>query len=286
MARVDNLDNGEFARLKKRLSALENATPLANSSVERGQLRMYSGSSLLIQDGNLSVTGTATIAGLLNGSGTVTWTGPSNWNGPVNIGGTCTITGNTTLNANLTLGTGSIKAGPITIDNQGAYAGRIASSSSLLLDVTGSTVVTSPLTVEGKITAINDLDVGGNLKVTGNQTVLGSKSFLMDHPVKPGWNIQHGSTESPVSGTEYWGRDTFDDSGECVVELPDYFEALNKERNRATMVFAVGRPFLVGSEDIVDGRFVAYGEPGREFRWLVKAERFGGDFETEWPKAA
>jgi hypothetical protein len=277
MARIDNLDGGELARLKARISALENASPLANSSVERGQLRMYSGSSLLIEDGNLSVTGTATIAGFLNGSGTVTWTGPSNWNGPVNIGGTCTITGNTTLNANLTLGTGKIIAGTLTIDKEGTFGGRIVSTNSLILQAaTAQGVLIAPyLGVSGPSR------LEGNVEIVGNQTVTGTKSFRMDHPTKPGHWIQHGSTESPVSGTEYWGRDTFDDSGECVVELPDYFEALNKERNRATMVFAVGRPFLVGSEDIADGKFVAYGEPGREFRWLVKAERFGGDFDVE-----
>jgi hypothetical protein len=107
----------------------------------------------------------------------------------------------------------------------------------------------------------------------------------MDHPVKPGHWIQHGSTESPTSGTEYWGKDTFDSSGECVVALPDYFEALNKPENRIVHMTPIGRPFPFGAEEIEDGKFIAYGEPGRRFTWSVKAERFGGDFEVEPKKA-
>jgi hypothetical protein len=288
MARIDNLGGGELARLLARVSALENASPLANSSVERGQLRMYSGSSLLIQDGNLSVTGTATIAGLLNGSGTVTWTGPSNWNGPTNIGGSCTITGTltvnstttlngaVTLNNDLTLGTGKIVAGVITIDKTGTVGGRIGSTGALLLGAgAGYNVQVSPRLV-----------VAGDEVVTGDQTVYGVKSFRMDHPTKPGWWIQHASTESPISGTEYTGTGTFNANGECVVSLPDYFESLNKLRNRTVQITAIGQPFMVGTDRVSGGKFTAYGQAGREFDWLVKAERFGGDFEAESEKPA
>jgi hypothetical protein len=272
VAFVDNLDDDGMSEIFSRLSALENATPLSNSSVNRGRVRMYGGSELLIQDGNLTVAGAASIIGQLIGSGLLKWTGNVLFEGPVVTDGPSTnngdteTNGDTVMNGDLIVGTGAIKVGNMTLTKL-AGVGTIYSTVGIQ--------IVAPLT-----------GISGNLGVSGNSTVDGAKSFLMDHPVKPGWNIQHGCTESPVSSTEYWGRDTFDDSGECVVELPDYFEALNKERNRATMVFAVGRPFMVGSDDIADGRFVAYGEPGREFRWLVKAERFGGDFETEWPKAA
>jgi len=271
MARIDNLDGGELARLKARISALENATPLSNTSVERGRLRMYDGSELLIQNGNLTVSGTATITGALNGSGTVTWTGTSNLNGPVNIAGLAT------LNNNLVLGTGTIKAGTITIDKLGAYGGRIVSSNSLFLEApAGQAIIVSPyLGVAGPS------NFQGNVDVTGNHTVSGTKSFRMDHPTKPGYWIQHGSTESPISGTEYTGTGTFDASGECLVTLPDYFEAVNKLENRTVHLTAIGRPFMVGVDRVVGGKFTAYGNAGREFDWVVKAERFGGDFEVE-----
>jgi hypothetical protein len=31
----------------------------------------------------------------------------------------------------------------------------------------------------------------------------------------------------------------------------------------------------------MDGKVTVYGEPGREVFWLVKAERYGGDFVLE-----
>ena len=280
MARIDNLDGGELARLKARMTASENASPLANSSVERGRLRLYDGSLLLIENGNLTVSGTATITGILNGSGTVTWTGPSNWNGPTNIGGSCTITGtlqvdstttlngNVTLNSNLTLGTGKIVAGVVTIDKLGTASGRIWSSGQMVID--GTSIYLSSSTT-----------VAGPLGVTGDLNVTGAKNFRMDHPTKPGHWILHGSTESPISGTEYTGTGTFNANGECAVSLPDYFESLNKLRNRTVQITAIGQPFMVGTDRVSGGEFIAYGQAGRDFDWCVRAERFGGDFEVE-----
>jgi len=305
MARIDNLDGGELARLKARISALENASPLANSSVERGQLRMYSGSSLLIQDGNLTVSGTGTVTGTFNVTGTLGVTGPSNLSGPVsitgattiagptditgaatisgtaNISGATTIDGAVTLNNDLTLGTGKIVAGIVTIDKLGGTGGRVASTGDLLLvGGSGNSVTVSP-----RLVVFGDENVNGDQTVYGNQTVTGVKSFRMDHPTKPGWWIQHGSTESPISGTEYTGTGSFDAVGKSIIELPDYFEALNKPENRTVHLTAIGRPFMVGADRVVGGKFTVYGQAGREFDWLVKAERFGGDFEAESKKS-
>jgi hypothetical protein len=130
------------------------------------------------------------------------------------------------------------------------------------------TAVTGPFSTSG-------------LATLASLAVSGSKSFRMPHPLKAGYDIQHGSTESPISGTEYTGEGTFDSAGECVVQLPEYFEALNKPRNRTVQLTPIGRPFQVGSERIVDGRFTAYGDSGRSFFWTAKAERFGGDFDVE-----
>jgi hypothetical protein len=261
---------------------------------------MYDGSSLLIEDGNLTVSGTGTVTGTFNVTGTLGVTGPSNLSGPVsitgattiagptditgaatisgtaNISGATTIDGAVTLNNDLTLGTGKIVAGVVTIDKLGGDGGRVASSSVLYLVAgAGNFVRVSP-----------DLVVSGSMTVNGDQVVTGTKSFRMDHPTKPGWWIQHASTESPISGTEYTGTGTFDAVGECVVTLPDYFEALNKPGNRTVQLTAIGRPFMVGADRVVGGKFTTYGQAGREFDWLVKAERFGGDFEAESEKPA
>lgn len=113
----------------------------------------------------------------------------------------------------------------------------------------------------------------------GNFATTGSKNFIMDHPTKPGWQLLHGSTESPVSGVEYWGTDSVDPSGSTVITLPEYFEGLVKPDT--THVLVTGNGSMVSWTDVVQGEFTVSGTPGTEFAWLVKAERFGGDFELE-----
>ena len=93
--------------------------------------------------------------------------------------------------------------------------------------------------------------------------------------------LMHASTESPISGTEYTGTGTFATNGQCFVQLPDYFEALNKLTNRTVQITPIGTPFQVGSEEITAGSFTVYGTAGRKFFWLAKAERFNADFLVE-----
>lgn len=283
MAVTDNVTRGEFAAFAREMRQLALSTPLASASVGRGRLRFYDGSELLIEDGNLTVSGTATVTGELTGGGTFSWTGPvtltgtttmtgtTDLNGPVNINGATTqngalhITGDTDVTGTLTVANpGSIVAGNITIDTGGIHGPTVQ------LDAPDLFNVQSGLTI-----------FSGDIQVNGNSNTTGSKSFLIDHPSKPGMKLMHGSTESPVSGTEYWGASRFDENGECVVSLPDYFEALNKPTNRNVLVSPVGRPYAIGADTIFDGRFAAYGAPGREFQWLVKAERCGADFPVE-----
>lgn len=121
----------------------------------------------------------------------------------------------------------------------------------------------------------------GAVTVRGSFYVSGSKNFRMPHPDKPGMDLLHGVTESPVSGIEYWGDATIDADGTALVVLPDYFESLAKSRNRA--VYAAGNGAAVQWGPIIDGAFTVTGEPGVTFSWLVKAERFGGDFDIEQP---
>jgi len=141
MARIDNLNGGEHARLKKRMSASENASPLANSSVERGQLRMYGGSNLLIQDGNFQVTGGSSISGVQTVSGTQTVTGASTVSGTQTISGTQTVSGTQQVNGtqnqtgpfNLTgtqtvSGGGKIVVGTLTISPDGPFGASLTAT--------------------------------------------------------------------------------------------------------------------------------------------------------------
>lgn len=275
-----------------------------NASISRADFTVRDGGRIIIQNGGLyidgegRVTGTLTVTGSLEGSGDIDWTGPSIFRGTVNVagnsafGGTLDITGSTeisgdlvisgdldvtgettlnadvTLNDDLVIGSGRIVAGPLVIDKLGPQAGRIAASSVLVLDA-GNAIALRANTVVSGVLVADGLDVDG------------PKNFRMAHPTKPGFWLRHGSTESPVSGTEYTGCVKLGADGSAVVKLPAYFEGLNKPEGRTVQLTPVGRPFAVGADDVVNGKFTVYGTAGREVYWLVKAERFGGEFLLE-----
>ncbi|MFJ2502543.1 hypothetical protein [Microbacterium sp. NPDC087592] len=293
---VDHLGEGalkqEFGKLWRELRRVARAT-IQNASIGRAGLRVYDGGWIRIEDGGLSVTGIQTVSGRLEGSGVFDWTGPlflrgntgvtgilqvtgaTTLAGNLNVTGLTTLNADVTLNNDLTLGaSGQINAGTVRINRFGSYGGQIVSTGSVLYLSAGSSII-----IGAEYLSTNKIEATDVRCFTLD--VLGAKSFRMPHPTKPNHWLRHGSTESPVSGTEYAGRATLDSNGEAVVELPEYFEALNKPDGRTVQLTPVGRPFPVGADEVADGRFTAYGEPGRDVFWLVKAERFGGDFLLE-----
>lgn len=277
---VDHLDLGmTYAQLVRLIRDQATAT-IQRSGIGSGGIRVHSGGFITIENGGLDIEGTATVSGLLTGNGLFEWWGPSIIRGTFNVvgnaafGGTLDVLGATnisgavTLDSDLTLGTGRILSGGLIIDKFGPYAGRIYGTSALVLDAATAVLIN------------NDCDVRGIL-LTDGLDVDGPKNFRISHPTKPGYWLRHGSTESPVSGTQYHGRLTLDATGEGVVELPEYFEALNKPEGRTVQLTAVGRPFPVGADDVVDGQVKVYGDPGRDVFWTVNAERKNADFPLE-----
>lgn len=69
----------------------------------------------------------------------------------------------------------------------------------------------------------------GNLSVSGSLTK-GSGTFKIDHPLDPKHKyLSHSFVESPDMKNIYDGVIDLDESGSAVIELPAYFEALNKD---------------------------------------------------------
>lgn len=277
---VDHLDlKMSYAQLVRLIRAEATAT-IQHAGIGSAGVRVHSGGFITIENGGLEVEGTATVVGLLTGSGTIDWWGPSIFRGTVNVtgnmatsgtlyvAGATTLAGAVTLNDDLTLGTGRILAGPVRIDRAGSYGGRVYSSSILVLEAGNAVLIN------------NDTDIRGIL-LTDGLDVDGPKNFRISHPTKPGYWLRHGSTESPVSGTEYKGRVELDENGTGEIVLPEYFEALNKPEGRGVQLTPVGQPFPVGAEEVVNGRVTVYGDPGREMFWTVSAERKNADFLLE-----
>ena len=58
----------------------------------------------------------------------------------------------------------------------------------------------------------------------------GSGTFKIDHPLDPANKVlSHSFVESPDMMNIYNGNVTTDAGGTVIVELPDYFEALNRD---------------------------------------------------------
>jgi hypothetical protein len=89
--------------------------------------------------------------------------------------------------------------------------------------------------------------------IVDGQLVKRAGSFKIDHPLDPANKyLSHSFVESPDMKNVYDGIMVLDDKGEAVIELPDWFSALNKDfRYQLTAIGAPG-PNLHIAEEISD----------------------------------
>jgi hypothetical protein len=114
----------------------------------------------------------------------------------------------------------------------------------------------------------------GDVHVTGAITA-GTKDFKIDHPLDPANKyLVHASVESSEMLSLYTGNATLDASGAGSVQLPGWFEVLNKDfRYQLTAMGAPG-PNLYIAQEIQGGRFIiAGGQPGMKVSWQVTGVR-------------
>ena len=83
----------------------------------------------------------------------------------------------------------------------------------------------------------------GAISIPGNLYVGGTKNFRIDHPLDPANKyLFHAAIESSEVLNLYSGNTVLDASGEAVVQLPDWFEVINKDfRYQLTSIGAPGR---------------------------------------------
>ena len=114
---------------------------------------------------------------------------------------------------------------------------------------------------------IGDVSVSGNLSKGGG-------SFKIDHPLDPeNKYLYHSFVESPDMMNIYNGNITTDGSGEAVVQLPDWFQALNKDFRYQLTVVGTFAQAIVG-EKIKDNRFtIRTSAPSVEVSWQVTGIR-------------
>ena len=113
----------------------------------------------------------------------------------------------------------------------------------------------------------------GDITIAGN-LAKGSGSFKIDHPLDPANKyLSHSFVESPDMMNIYNGNVVLDNEGMAWVELPEWFEVLNRDfRYQLTCIGGFAQVYV--AEEIVDGRFrIAGGTPGLKVSWQVTGVR-------------
>jgi hypothetical protein len=113
----------------------------------------------------------------------------------------------------------------------------------------------------------------GKVHVTGMLSK-GGGSFKIDHPLDPANKyLSHSFVESPDMMNIYNGNIALDANGEAVVELPEWFETLNRDfRYHLTCIGGFAPVYI--AEKVANNRFkIAGGTARMEVSWQVTGIR-------------
>lgn len=119
------------------------------------------------------------------------------------------------------------------------------------------------------------IQVGYKLQVEGDFAAT-SKSFVINHPTKPGMMLRYGSLESPYHGIRLTGEDEVID-GKCKVNLPEYIHALCKQEGAQVQLTNIkhGKSLWIDDIDIANNQFTVKtrGKGKYRFYWSFTAVR-------------
>jgi hypothetical protein len=112
-----------------------------------------------------------------------------------------------------------------------------------------------------------DVDVDGNLSKAGG-------SFKIDHPLDPANKyLYHSFVESPDMMNIYNGNATTDEKGSAVVQLPEWFETLNRDFRYQLTVIGQFAQAIVASK-VANHQFaIKTDKPNVEVSWQVTGIR-------------
>lgn len=113
--------------------------------------------------------------------------------------------------------------------------------------ITNTTAATS--TITGALVVTGGVGIGRDLWVGAGVYAI-TKSFLIDHPTKPGMKLRYGSLESPYHGVRLTGEAVLVDKI-CRVELPEYIRALCKQEGAQVQLTNVKHGKVLWVEDLV-----------------------------------
>ncbi len=131
---------------------------------------------------------------------------------------------------------------------------------------------------------------------TGRFAASGTKAFRIDHPLDPTQKfLNHYCAEGPEPLNIYRGKITTDERGFAWVQMPDYYENINKDPTIQLTVVDGSEDFVMAkvSRRLQSGRFqIRTNKASTEVDWEVKATRndrfvkvYGAPIETRKSKA-
>ena len=175
------------------------------------------------------------------------------------IGAGATVEASNTIRLGRTDGSDQVRTAGRIYANRGMQVGESGDNSSIF--------VYGNVNVGGNGAVNADFGSFGNLSKGGG-------SFKIDHPLDPlNKYLYHSFVESPDMMNIYNGNAVTDDSGEAVVVLPAYFEALNREfRYQLTVIGTFAQAIV--SEEISANQFkIRTDKPNVKVSWQITGIR-------------
>jgi alpha-tubulin suppressor-like RCC1 family protein len=105
------------------------------------------------------------------------------------------------------------------------------------------------------------MDVSGNFFAV-------SKSFLIDHPTKPGKKLRHVSLEGPTADVFFRGK-----TKDKVINLPEYWIGLVDYENITVMLTPIGKDQTLYVDKIEDNKVYIDGNAFPNYHYMIIAER-------------
>ncbi len=113
----------------------------------------------------------------------------------------------------------------------------------------------------------------GDVHLTGTLTG-GTKAFKIDHPLDPANKyLYHSCIESDEMVNIYSGNVTTDATGTAVVNMPDYFEALNKDFRYQLTVIGTFAQAIISKEVSGNSFEIKSSQPNVKVSWQVTGVR-------------
>ena len=145
----------------------------------------------------------------------------------------------------------------------------------------GGTVTPLAINPDGGNVGIGTSSPNYKLEVNGSFAAT-TKSFIIDHPTKPGMKLRHGSLEGPENGVYVRGRSHLE-----VINLPDYWTGLIDPDSITVTLTPIGPSGAPRVERIENNKVYVFSEDSRplDYFYMINAERVDVDpLEVEIPE--